>query len=199
MLKSIKNPFVWFILGVCVVVSLGANRAYQHLQTQQARYILLRTEADEDSSTVTLTTAGDYASKPSGAVALDCDANGIQIIICGGSAANKTFSWKLYLYRSANGPAEYAADGTGILGTQQVVYYPDTGLAATSKFWADTLVITNQDWLTTVALVDAGGNNRTSKLVLDGCGYAWAYLEITSADGTTGTEAGDISGYISYY
>lgn len=198
MFKSIKNPFVWFILGICVVICLGANTAYRHLQTQHARYNLLRAEADEDSSTVTLTTAGNYANKPSGAVQLDCDVNGLQIIICGGSAANKTFSWTLYLYRTANGPAEYAAEGTGILGTQQVVYYPDGG-AATSKFWADTLVITNQDWLTNVSIIDAGGDNRVGKILLDTCGYAFAYLEITSADGVTGDEAGDISGYYSYY
>jgi len=199
MFKSMKNPFVWFLMGICVVVSLGASSAYRHLQTQHARYGLLRAEADEDSSTVTLTTAGDYANKPSGAVPLDCDVNAMQIIICGGSAANKTFSWKLYLYRSRNGPAEFAAEGTGILGTQQVVYYPDTGEAATSKFWADTLVITNDDWLTGVSVLDGAGDNRVAKILLDGCGYSWAYLEITSADGETGDEAGDISGYYSYY
>ena len=199
MLKSIKNPFVWFVLGVCVVICLGANNAYQQLQTQHAGYAVLRAEADEDSTTVTLTTAGDYANKPSGAVKLDCDVNGLQIIICGGSAADKTFSWKLYLYRAANGPAEYVATGTGILGTQQVVYYPDTREAATSKFWADTLVITNQEWLADVTVVDGGGDNRVGKLLLDASGYEWAYLEISSADGTTGTESGDISGYYSFY
>lgn len=196
-----KKQISWLLLGVCLVLMLGANpNAYQHLQTIHSGYILLRDAANEDSSLVTLATAGDFANKPAGAVQLDADANAIAVIICGGTAADKTLAWKAYGWRRNNGPAELIAYGTATLGTQQVVKYPDTGTApAATKYWADTITITEQAWLSTVWTADAAGNNRVGKLIFDQCGYEWLYFEITSADGSTGTEAGLVSVYYAYY
>jgi len=196
-----KKNISYLLLGVCLVLMLGANpHATKQLQTIHSPYILLRDAANEDTSLVTLATAGDFANKPSGAMQLDADANGVAIIICGGAAADKTLAWKAYGWRRNNGPAEMIAYGTATLGTQQVVKYPDTGTApAATKFWADTIAITEQAWLATVWTADAEGNNRVGKLCFDYCGYEWLYVEITSADGATGTEAGLVSVYFAYY
>lgn len=196
-----KYHIAGILLGICLTMMIGANpNSYRHLQTVHVGYNLLRSAANEDTSLVTLATAGNFANKPSGAIQLDADVNGLSFIICGGSAADKTLSWKAYAWRRSNGPAEMIAYGTATLGTQQVVLYPDTGAApAATKYWADTISITEQAWLSTVWTADAAGNNRVGKLVLDPCGYEWVYFEITSADGATGTEAGLVSVYYAYY
>ena len=195
-----KRGISWLLLGVVLCLLIGAGgTAIKQLQTCHSPYHLLRTEGNEDASAVTLATAGDFASKPSTAVQLDVDVNGIEIIFAGGAAANKTFSWRYYAWRYRNGPAELVAYGTGILGSQAVVIYPNTGLAATNKFYADTLVITGQYWPATVSVVDGAGDDRLGKLIADMCGYEWVYMEITNADGSTGTEAGNVSVYYAYY
>jgi len=174
------------------------------VSTVVADYRLLRSPAVEDDSIeIAIATEGDFAQKPSGAVKIprvrgDTEANSIQIIIAGEDTANETFSWKLWAWKSKNGPAEVIADGTGILGTQDVVKYPDTGLAVTAAtLWADTIAITNNVFVKTWRVADSG-NNRVAKLVGDLAGYEWIYLEITDANDAT-TEAGMVSAYYSYF
>lgn len=195
-----KKLFVILIL-VCLLV-MGATHSLTN--TIRAKYILLRAEADENSSTIDLTSAGDFAQKPSAAIRLPANgdsgyANAVQLIFCGGSAADKTFSYKLYGWRNGNGPAEMLATGTGTLGTQAVVKYPHNSNTATNKFWADTLAISDQGAVKTFYVSDASGANRVAKLYGDICGYEWLYCEITGADGATGNEAGDVSVYFSYF
>ena len=57
------------------------------------------------------------------------------------------------------------ATGTGILGSQAVVKYPHNAAPATNKFWADTLVITNEYWMKEIEATAAGGNS-VSKMML---------------------------------
>jgi hypothetical protein len=90
---------------------------------------------------------------------------------------------------------ELVAYGTGTLGTQAVVKYPHNGETATDRYWADTFVITKDAWLSTTSAIDNGGDNRVAKLKFAANGYKYFYCEITDADNSTGTEAGNITVY----
>lgn len=203
-----KKKLIGLMLGIVLMLSLGAFYA---LDSVHCELLLLRTEEDENVSDPTagthkiidLTTEGNFANKNSKAVQLRArddglghGGNGIEITFCGGSAADKTFTYKLYGWRRKNGMARMIATGTGTLGTQAVVIYP-SGATATSKFWADTLTVTYR-WVAPVESSDTTGNNEVASLQFDFTGYEWLYCEITDADGT-GTEAGDVSAYYAYF
>ena len=186
-----------------------------------------RLENHEDGSggtapaAIDLTAAGDFANLPANTIVLDLSkysvyateqkdasirpihkANGIEFFFCGGSAANKTFGYKIIAWKNENGMARLLAVGTGILGTQAVVYYPhDPTAAATNKFWADTLTVTssNTNWLKPVKSSDTNGNNTAASVWTDDCGYRFWKIEITDADGSTGDEAGNISVYWGFF
>ncbi len=176
-----------------------------------------RLEANEDASPLDLTTAGDFASKPTGTLDLfersvfttdkqitpvkaELVPNGIEFNFSGGSAAGKTFTWKLYAWRNENGPAKYGATGTGELGTQAVVKYPHNGLTATNKFWADKIIVTWHNWPKEIESTDEDGNsNSVGSLWMDDAGYRYWFFEIADADGSTGTEAGDVAVWFGYW
>lgn len=164
---------------------------------------LLRAAAHEDGTALNLATKGDIANKPAGAKRIERnDANDpgrgniIQIAFAGGAAENKTFKWRLYAWRDG-GMAVYVGYGTGTLGAQAVIKDP-LGVNQTNKFWADTLVITAQYW-GKIITVSTGGHDGVATLLLDMLGFDWFYLEIYDADGTSGSEAGDISGWYSVF
>lgn len=177
---------------------------FQALDTVHKEFILLRAEANEDASTIDLTSEGDFASKPASAVQLIARTDGtghggnaMELIFCGGDTANDTFGYKIYAWRCTNGPARMAATGIGTLGTQAVVKYPHSGSTATNIYWADTLTVTHR-WLRTVTSTDTSGNNETASIVLDMSGYEFFHVEITNADGTS-TKAESVSVYYSYF
>lgn len=195
-----KKLFIGLVLGILFSFSIGAFYA---LDTFHCDFRLLRAEANENASTIDLTSEGNFANKPSSATRLTArdegighGGNAVELIFCGGDAADDTFTYTVYTWRRRNGPVRMVATGTGTLGTQAVVVYPQGG-TATSKFWADTLSVTHR-WLTTVASTDTSGNNEIASLVFDMCGYEFIYVEITNADGT-GTEAESVSVYYSYF
>ena len=198
----------WVVLAGCAIALVCCMGFFT--ETYHAPYTLLRAEADEDPNTtigstlVDLTAGGDFASMPANAARLGSSSGpnnavgAIQLIFCGGGAAGKTFTYTIYAWRTDNGPAEFVATGTGTLGTQAVVAYPHNRATATSKFWADTLTVTGR-WNKTVTSTDTTGNNEVAKLLFDFCGYEYIYVEISSADGSTGTEAGNVAVYYSYF
>ena len=177
------------------------------LKTYNSNLKTLRDMANQDASPLAITTAGNYAGKPASAVSVNSDddeslANGVQIQIFGGDAADDNFTWLLYGWRKDNGIATLICSGTGILGTMQVVTYPNKvgtgasegkGDTATSKFWADTLVITTNSFVKTWAVTDSG-TNRAAILSGDLAGFTDLYLEIQDADGTS-TEAEDVGAF----
>ena len=173
------------------------------LITLIARYSLLRAEANENGSVINLSAGeGDFASKPSAAVKIPTyqnktEANGIEIIFAGADADGDTFSWKLWAWRHGNGMATLICDGTGAIGTQDVVKYPDSDLPAANRWYADILALINNEFPMKWKVADIGGNGRVAKLYGDLLGYEWIYLEITDADGS-GTEAESVSSYFSY-
>jgi hypothetical protein len=182
------------------------------LNTLTHRLFVARPEAAANTTfSDTLATAGDFANKPSGAIdILDptyldpttevekdvayraiTKANGIIFSFAGGNADDDAFTWKIYGWRNENGPAELVVDGTGILGSQAVVKYPHNEATATSKFWADTLVITKEYWMKEIEATADGGNS-VSKVWFDTCGYRYFYVEIP-------TSVGDMATYWGYF
>ncbi len=188
------------------------------LTTLSQNLRIARNEANEDAVLLDLTTKGDYPNMPgilstTGIGVIDLHrpegteedstgqmkANGIEFMFTGGSAANKTFGWRILAWR-IKGPARLAAVGTSILGTQAVITYPtvpgfndSAPVAATNKFWANTLVVTNENWLKEVEATDVGSFESVASVWLDDAGYRFWKVEITDADGSTGTEAGDVA------
>ncbi len=150
----------------------------------------------------TLATAGDFANKPSDTIdILDpafldpttsetkkfsfqaiSNANGIVIYFLGGDANDDAFTWNVFGWRNQNGAAELIADGTGILGSQAVVKFPHNGATATSQFWADTIVVSNNYWIKRVQATTIGSNS-VAKLWFDTAGYRYYLIEIPTAVG----------------
>ena len=182
------------------------------LTTYTNRLFVARPEAAANTTfSDTLATAGDFANKPSGTLdVLDptflnpttevlknvarraiTKANGLEFYFAGGDADNDAFTWKIFGWRNENGPARLVADGTGILGSQAVVKYPHNAATATNKFWADTLVVTNERWKKDVEATTAGGDS-VSTVWFDTAGYRYFYVEIPTA-------VGDMSSFFGYW
>jgi hypothetical protein len=172
----------------------------EELETYRSVWNQIRAPAVEDSSTIDLTNSeGDFANKPAAAIEVkESKANKIMLAFCGGAAANKTFSYKVFVWARNNGMAEVVCDGTGTTGAQDVVLYPHDGSAATNQFWADTLTVTGY-WVKPVYKADADGNDRCSKICFDLAGISWIYVEITDADGVTGNEAATVGVFYRYF
>lgn len=196
------------IIGLILVVVLlltpnqSSTQALTTLDTVHVAYLLARAEANENATVIDLTTEGDFAQKPAAAIQLRAKDDGtghggnvLEFVICGGAAAEKTFTYKIYAWRRTNGMARMVATGVGTLGTQAVVKYPHSGATATLKFWADTLTVTSR-WMKTVYSTDTTGNNEVASLHVDFTGYEWFHVEITNADGSS--EAGNVTVYYSY-
>ena len=173
------------------------------LGTLAHKLYVARAAATEDTL-LELTTKGDFAQKPSGALdllkrtVLDTpetprDApvrpvmvqNGIAFMFTVAIAAGKTFNWHLKAWLNENGPAKYVVHGTGIAGTQAVVKFPHNGVAVANTFWADTIVVTAFDWYKTVwATTPSTALNSVSEVWLDASGWRYWLVEII----TTGTD-----------
>ena len=191
-----------------------------NLTTQSSPIFVARNEADENGSgspapaIFVLATEGDFAQKPSSALDLakidlfipkegqkfgELVQNGLAFSFSGSSAADKTFIYDIFTWSTQNGPAKHSVNGTGILGTQQVIKYPHNGETATNRFWADTLTIEWENHLKEVEATDTVGHNTISEVWFDGTGIRYVFIQISSADGSTGTEAGDIAVFYRYF
>lgn len=189
------------------------------LTTLSHRLFVARNEADENGASgapdiFVLATEGDFAQKPSTALDLlkldlfspreikhlaEMNQNGIAFSFAGSSAAGKTFTYDIITWGNENSPARHAVNGTGILGTQQVIVYPHNNVAASNRFWADTLAIEWENWPKEVESTDTIGHNTVAEVWLDGTGSRYWFIQISDADGLTGDEAGDISVFYRYF
>ena len=97
------------------------------------------------------------------------------------------------VYATLNGPQEIICTGSGTLGAQAVVLYPDDNATATSAYWVDTFDITD-NWSTSVA-VQGGALDYIDTLTFAPGRLKWIWVYIYTADGSTGTEAGDVTAY----
>ena len=186
-----------------------------NLTTLSHKLRIARNEADEDAALLDLTSAGDHPNMPEiiGATGVgvvdilsekvvsttETEVGALHFLFSGGSAAGKTFGFRLLTWGNSNYPAKLTAVGTGILGTQAVVTYPHNGSVATSKFWADTLVLTWTNWFKGMKSTDITGHNTYADVWFDAAGFRYWKIEITDADGTTGTEAGGVACYYGYW
>lgn len=190
------------------------------LTTLSHRLFVARNEADENGaagapSVFVLATEGNFAQKPSTALDLqkldlfspretkhvaEMLQNGLAFSFMGSSAADKTFIYDIYTWGNENSPVRHAVNGTGILGTQQVIIYPHNNTATTTdRFWADTLTVAWENWPKEVESTDTTGHNTVAEVWLDDTGSRFWFIQISDADGSTGTEAGDISVFYRYF
>lgn len=196
----------------------------RYLATVYHKLFVARPEADENGASgapaiFNNTTAGNFDSKPTTgvidildppkldptieisqpSVIAESDINGVIFSFTGGSAADKTFTYDIFTWANENGPAKHSVSGVGTLGTQQVVKYPHNNQPATDKFWADTLTFTWTNHPKEMESTDEGGHNSVAELWFDTSGVRYIMIQISDADGTTGTEAGDIACYYRYW
>ncbi len=190
------------------------------LMTLAHKLYVAREEADENGASgapaaIVLATEGDFAQKPVASLDLqkkdlfiprgnigpgELIQNGLAFSFTGSAAAGKTFTYDIFAWANENGPAKHTVNGTGILGTQQVVKYPHNGIAPdTTRFWADTLAVTWENHPKEVESTDTIGHNSVAEVWLDGTGLRYWFIQISNADGSTGTEAGDISCFYRYF
>lgn len=172
-------------------------------------YVARQEAAANTTFSDNLATAGDFANRPTDIIDLldiprldpniadnpkviaEIIVNGMVFYFGGGDTNNDAFTWTIFAWRNENGPAEIVADGTGILGSQAIVKYPHNGITATSKFWADTLAVSNDRWLKEVEATSVGGDS-VSKVWLDAAGYRYWYVEIP-------TSVGDMASWFGYF
>ncbi len=190
------------------------------LTTLTHRLFVARNEADENGvagapAIFVLATEGNFAQMPSTALDLqkvdlfsprevkhlaEMKQNGVAFSFMGSSAAAKTFTYDIFTWGNENSPARHAVSGTGILGTQQVIVYPHNNDATvTDRFWADTLTVTWENWPKEVESTDEVGHNAVAEVWMDDTGSRYWFIQISDADGSTGTEAGDISVFYRYF
>lgn len=192
------------------------------LTTLSHKLYVAREEADENGASgapaaIVLATAGDFAQKPTASLDLqkkdlfiphdnigpgELIQNGLAFSFTGGAAADKTFTYDIFTWANENGPAKHTVNGTGILGTQAVVQYPHLPASAdpaVNKFWADTLTVTWENHPKEVESTDTIGHNSVAEVWLDGTGLRYWFIQIADADGSTGTEAGDIAVFYRYF
>ena len=161
----------------------------------------LRAPANEDASPIDLTTQGNWANKPSGAIqiAMPMQENempyvstDVAIAIAAGSAADKTLTWRLFALALTNGMIQQVAYGTATTGTQAVNIYPN-GDSASNIYWCDTIVVTEYYWPKPVKATPNAGNNSVGMVSLDLLNWSWWHIQIEDADGVTGDQAGNVS------
>lgn len=170
--------------------------------THVRQWEILRTEADEDASPITIASEGDWAQKPSAAIGLpDGGASGtgmgrkVSIIASAGAAADKTFTVNVYRYQPG-GPLQRVCSIAFKTGTMQVVKYPVGGATATAKFWADTADVTNY-MESNVGVSDGDGENGCSEVTFYVGGAAFIFAEVVDANGAA-LEAGNVAVYWRY-
>ena len=185
-----------------------------NLTTPSHKIWPLRATGAEDTL-LDLTTAGDFASKPStgvldlfaesiawtdnsaenSALTHDTETNGMEIYIAGSAAHSRNAIWYLTAWRNENGPAKRAAQGTCTTGTQAVVTFPHNGVSIANTFWCDTIVVTWENWLKEVETTDEGNSNSVASLWFDTCGYRYWLLEFR----TTEAEATALTNLTAFY
>ncbi len=190
------------------------------LTTNSNRVYVARNEADENGASgapdiFVLATEGNFAQKPATALDLttidlfdpkiaqalgELKQNGVAFSFSGSSAAGKTFTYDIFTWANENGPAKQTINGTGILGTQQVVIFPhDPDGTAPNRFWADTLTVDWENHLKEVESTDTIGHNTMAEVWFDMTGLRYVFIQISNADGSTGTEAGDIACFYRWF
>lgn len=195
------------ILIVAVVVTILPLAKAEPLDTHHSSWHLIRALAAEDeadfaTALALATNEGNYANKLSDAFCIRTfgavggsegySAGGAWMFaFCGTDAANDTFSFNLVGWAKMNGMAQIICEGNGILGTQDVVVYPN-GDTATSGFWADTITLDEITKWPSIGVYNSG-DNEVAFILVDMTGVDYVYPVIYDAAGSS--EATSIAVY----
>ena len=221
MRKTDVIVLVVIVIAVGLFSSVSIKIRAEPTDTYQASWQLVRETATEDGANFAAvyalaTSEGDFAHKDSSTVAaggpfrLKSQRSDLglrhsfgdhwQFIICGGLAENDTFSFNIVGWAAANGPAQIIAEGNGVIGTQDVVLYPDESDAATNIWWADTIALDETTKWTTAeggangVSVFNSGDNEIAVIQLYPQGLEWLQFVFYDCDGS-GTEANNLTVY----
>jgi hypothetical protein len=202
MKKAFFLSLIWVSAFVGLLVSFGAAPTFKVSDWRIIRALGLE-DASSSANCLATATASDYAEISSTAFQIPSkgasETTDVRCVlaICGGAAANETFSFVIYGY-AVGGPAEFICEGDGILGAQAMVTYPNTGVAAADMYWADTINIDSTSiWVKGVLVTDSG-NDRIAHLSFDTTGLAFIKIYFYDANGAT-TEAGPVMVYARFY
>lgn len=176
------------------------------LDTYHSGWKLIRETANEDGATFAavypLTTSGNFANKDSSTVAnggpynirsyigdgtgteFQSSGGAWMFAICGKNYNNvdDTFSFNIVGWSRINGMLQNIVEGDGVLGTQAVVVYPDSGDALGESVSDSTAVYTHSDTTFTAtnqAFADATVNTLAYVLSTDS-NLTSGYYEITT-------------------
>ena len=175
------------ITPIMVCLAIGASLIFwlisaqaKTLDTYHSSWKLIRETATEDGANFAAvynlaSDGGDFASKDSSTVAnggpyrirsyfggegteFVSSGGAMVFAICGGLSENDTFSFNIVGWGRTNGMLQVIAEGDGIIGTQDVVKYPDDGATATNIWWADTINLDETTKWPAVGVYNSGDN-----------------------------------------
>jgi len=178
MKKKLLYILTPYILTLVLVVGLGAV-----LETSQGTYRLAR---DADADDTGPATYGFYARNTTSTVDImgkgsDSEVNGLMLIFVGDGDDGDTAAVDISAYRHG-GPQEHVATLALTLGTRHATYLPDGSTAGSDEDFVDTITVTDETWLKTVAVSDASGDNRVARVHFDACGYRYFDFKISNMD-----------------
>lgn len=153
---------IFVLLTVVLVAGLFLDKTKaEPLDTYHSGWHLIRETATEDGANFAAvyalaTSEGDFANKDSSTVLAGgpfkipttrsqnygeghSAGSRWQFAICGGISDDDTASFNLIGWSKDNGMLQVICEGDVVLGTQDVVLYPDDSAAATGIFWVDTI------------------------------------------------------------
>lgn len=210
--KEMKKVLYLIVLMLIVMLFCGCasvpQTAGSPLGPEPLR--LLRDTANEDYanfaaiiSGITANSLGDYANMPTGVIVIPEGTKVVTLYVSGvpSNGDDDTLSIVPFGYSPGNGPMEVICDAAGILGTQDVVLYPDDGATATSAFWVDSWTITNDYWRTTVGVISnangATGGNVINTISFDPLNLRYLGCYVHTAAGAA-DEAGSVTVFASF-
>lgn len=193
-------------LALIAILLMAINSNAEPLDTYQTGWNKIRAAAKEDAGTFAETIAldsneGDFAHKESTAFRIRAtERKGSMYYSYGGAwvftffgsdAANDTFSFNLVGWSATNGMVQVICEGSGVLGSQDVVKEPD-GTTAPGKYWADTITLDETTKWPSVGVYNSG-DNEVAMLAVDLTGLEYIDFIIYDANGTA--EASTIGVY----
>lgn len=174
------KKYLW-IPAVLLLIAAGSN-----LETPKQDWYALKAATTANDTDHTLTGACTIPSTNGTDVYyIQPDKNVIEIIFTGG-ADGQSCGAKVYLTRHGSSVPILAWTGTITVGTQ---YW-----ASATNLCVDTFASTTKTWNTAISEVDAGGNNRCARLLMDVCGYDRVWVKFY-----TGISSETFYAYISGY
>lgn len=135
-------------------------------ETLRARYETSRLVETNDTLVTAAADTMMFADVPNYSYRPPSTQNAIEVAFTMGAEAQSCGAY-LFAYRK-NGDIVLVWSGTITAGAQE---------ATNGEFYVDTFGSTTDNWITTIKEVDAGGNDRMSRLVFDTCGYSGFFVQ----------------------